>query len=78
MIRGRHRGLPVAIDRAIVLPYEFQRTLEDYPDPPPGVDDHWGPSMYNDVTVPEPIRGPADDIASNQDGRAMTRAEVGG
>jgi hypothetical protein len=23
MIRGRHRGLPVAIDRAIVLPQEF-------------------------------------------------------
>ena len=24
MIRGRHRGLPVAIDRAVVLPYEFK------------------------------------------------------
>ena len=27
MIRGRHRGLPVAIDRAIMLPREFQREL---------------------------------------------------
>lgn len=24
LIRGRHRGLPVAIDRAIVLPAEFK------------------------------------------------------
>lgn len=23
MLRGRHRGLPVAIDRAILLPFEF-------------------------------------------------------
>ena len=27
MIRGRHRGLPVAIDRAIMLPREFQKGL---------------------------------------------------
>ncbi|KAI0036137.1 cation transport protein-domain-containing protein [Vararia minispora EC-137] len=25
MLRGRHRGLPVAIDRAVVLPFEFKR-----------------------------------------------------
>lgn len=25
MIRGRHRGLPVAIDRAIMLPSEFEK-----------------------------------------------------
>jgi hypothetical protein len=24
MIRGRHRGLPVAIDRAVMLPFEFK------------------------------------------------------
>lgn len=30
MIRGRHRGLPVAIDRAIVLPHEYNRKGEDY------------------------------------------------
>jgi hypothetical protein len=23
MLRGRHRGLPVAIDRAVMLPFEF-------------------------------------------------------
>ena len=25
MIRGRHRGLPVAIDRAVMLPFEFKK-----------------------------------------------------
>lgn len=25
MIRGRHRGLPVAIDRAVMLPHEFSK-----------------------------------------------------
>ena len=26
MIRGRHRGLPAAIDRAVMLPIELQQT----------------------------------------------------
>lgn len=26
MLRGRHRGLPVAIDRAVMLPFEFKKT----------------------------------------------------
>ena len=25
MLRGRHRGLPVAIDRAVILPFEFRQ-----------------------------------------------------
>lgn len=29
MIRGRHRGLPVAIDRAVLLPSEFERYREE-------------------------------------------------
>lgn len=28
MIRGRHRGLPVAIDRAVMLPMEFNRSVD--------------------------------------------------
>ena len=28
MIRGRHRGLPMAIDRAVMLPSEFRRSLD--------------------------------------------------
>ncbi|KZP01526.1 TrkH-domain-containing protein [Calocera viscosa TUFC12733] len=30
MLRGRHRGLPVAIDRSLVLPYEF-KNHDDHP-----------------------------------------------
>ena len=29
MIRGRHRALPVAIDRAIMLPHEFEKPEEE-------------------------------------------------
>lgn len=29
MIRGRHRGLPVAIDRAIMLPFEYTKQEEE-------------------------------------------------
>ncbi|KAI6007608.1 cation transport protein-domain-containing protein [Pisolithus orientalis] len=29
MLRGRHRGLPVAIDRAVMLPSEFRKPEED-------------------------------------------------
>ena len=25
MLRGRHRGLPVALDRAVLLPHEFKK-----------------------------------------------------
>jgi hypothetical protein len=32
MIRGRHRGLPVAIDRAVMLPAEFQKPKEERAD----------------------------------------------
>lgn len=33
MIRGRHRGLPVAIDRAVLLPSEFETlTPEEQPE----------------------------------------------
>jgi potassium uptake Trk family protein len=33
MLRGRHRGLPVAIDRAIMLPSEFEKTDDEAPPP---------------------------------------------
>ena len=29
MLRGRHRGLPVAIDRAVMLPAEFKQDQHD-------------------------------------------------
>lgn len=37
MIRGRHRGLPVALDRAVLLPHEFERRedgADEVQDPP--------------------------------------------
>lgn len=29
MLRGRHRGLPVALDRAVMLPHEFRQRAEE-------------------------------------------------
>lgn len=29
MLRGRHRGLPVAIDRAVMLPFEFKKAEDN-------------------------------------------------
>ncbi|KAF5357330.1 hypothetical protein D9758_005883 [Tetrapyrgos nigripes] len=42
MLRGRHRGLPVAIDRAVMLPMEFKQFDEN--------DDTFSFSRYNDTT----------------------------
>lgn len=47
MLRGRHRGLPVAIDRAVLLPSEFAR-----PDPERNVKDE---THVNRETVPEDV-----------------------
>ncbi|KAI6163432.1 cation transport protein-domain-containing protein [Pisolithus thermaeus] len=38
MLRGRHRGLPVAIDRAVMLPTEFNHA-EESSDPQPTMDE---------------------------------------
>ncbi|KAF8552943.1 TrkH-domain-containing protein [Imleria badia] len=64
MIRGRHRGLPVAIDRAIVLPYEFERA-QDNPDPPPGTDERRS-SRYSVGAVSHPVVGSADGVEHGQ------------
>ena len=32
MLRGRHRGLPVAIDRAVLLPQEYRKPEDPYND----------------------------------------------
>ncbi|KAF8435126.1 cation transport protein-domain-containing protein [Boletus edulis BED1] len=69
MIRGRHRGLPVALDRAIVLPYEFERA-QDNPDPPPSVDERRS-SRYSVGAVSHPVEGSVDDVEHEQ-----TSAEV--
>ena len=52
MLRGRHRGLPVAIDRAVMLPFEFQSN-EDTPDnETPMEEDHGGAEEQGFHEVP--------------------------
>lgn len=70
MIRGRHRGLPVAIDRAIVLPYEFEKA-QDHPDPPAGMDERRS-SRYSVGAFSHHIGGSIDDLAH---GRTMAEKE---
>ncbi|KAJ7668683.1 cation transport protein-domain-containing protein [Mycena polygramma] len=57
MIRGRHRGLPVAIDRAVMLPMEFA---------PPPVDAEQQQHHEVDERGDRPLSGhekPAEDVA---------------
>ncbi|KIM26890.1 hypothetical protein M408DRAFT_330271 [Serendipita vermifera MAFF 305830] len=52
MIRGRHRGLPVAIDRAIVLPHEYNKKGEEHtPDVPRLNDPESGANNIEDPTA---------------------------
>lgn len=53
MLRGRHRGLPVALDRAIMLPRELDPESEDLD----SVDDE--ESAYPRFTFPTPIFPPS-------------------
>jgi len=64
MIRGRHRGLPVAIDRAIVLPYEFEKA-QDNSDPPPGVDERRS-SRYSAGAASHPVWGFTEDAENGE------------
>ena len=68
MLRGRHRGLPVALDRAVLLPTEFlpqtqTQTQTQTPAPPEKATEERaspGPSE-TDVPAPLPARAPAQD-----------------
>ena len=57
MLRGRHRGLPVALDRAVMLPQEFRKRVDG---------DHDG----NSEGPPSPNTTPAEGLnpedASNE------------
>ena len=37
MLRGRHRGLPVAIDRAVILPFEFREAADAFSERQPDI-----------------------------------------
>ncbi|PCH40391.1 TrkH-domain-containing protein [Wolfiporia cocos MD-104 SS10] len=60
MIRGRHRSLPVALDRAVLLPRELQRQEND-PAPP-------------NLAPPEILLLPAEERHNMGTGRAVTIA----
>lgn len=46
MIRGRHRGLPVAIDRAVLLPAEYDKDGKDKR-PDDSADEHTESYAFN-------------------------------
>lgn len=71
MLRGRHRGLPVAIDRAVLLPSEFRdrSTSELGNDTSP--EDGTGPEVDGaDIT-------PADEDSSSRDNNGDLLNEKG-
>ncbi|GAA5981464.1 hypothetical protein JCM5350_004076 [Sporobolomyces pararoseus] len=78
MLRGRHRGLPVAIDRSILLPFDLnsrERTLSVHSHPTiPITDDLLPRSMTRPSVSPEFTSEPAsiDPSPSTSGGNAMS------
>ncbi|KAI0628944.1 cation transport protein-domain-containing protein [Trametes polyzona] len=70
MIRGRHRGLPVAIDRAVMLPYEFKQGLQEGEEN----EDEYG---MEEVIPPTGYRVWHDVQPTNTDSGATTVTHVG-
>jgi len=52
MIRGRHRGLPVAIDRAVLLPAEYKKGGEDDAGATTGFSARRSPSPTGEASMP--------------------------
>lgn len=62
MIRGRHRILPVAIDRAVMLPSELQRQLDQNP--------------YSDkISTSSADRAPQDDNLETRSTRRQSASQ---
>lgn len=57
MLRGRHRGLPVALDRAVMLPQEFRKRVDG---------DHDGNSEGPPSPNTTPAEGLTPEDASNE------------
>ncbi|KAI5995376.1 cation transport protein-domain-containing protein [Pisolithus marmoratus] len=75
MLRGRHVGLPVAADRAVMLPSEFNKTEED-PDPQPTISE----KKFNRHGSTRASRlfnrpGEATDIPKSEEGVSANRSE---
>ncbi|KIJ65956.1 hypothetical protein HYDPIDRAFT_110073 [Hydnomerulius pinastri MD-312] len=66
MLRGRHRGLPVAIDRAVMLPSEFKKPKDDLDSAlQPGGGEQRS-SRYSTGNTNRFSVGPVDDESQNQ------------
>ncbi|GAA5917523.1 uncharacterized protein JCM6883_004877, partial [Sporobolomyces salmoneus] len=66
MLRGRHRGLPVAIDRSILLPFDLnsrERTLSIHSHPTIPITDDLLPRS---MTRPEPVVSNSDPISDSR------------
>ncbi|KAG1861717.1 cation transport protein-domain-containing protein [Suillus subalutaceus] len=71
MLRGRHRGLPVAIDRAIMFPSEFEKTNDEPPVPVTHDDRQSSPhSEFLHTRDPLPKEG---GLASSNEGPITSR-----
>ncbi|KAG1782036.1 cation transport protein-domain-containing protein [Suillus placidus] len=64
MLRGRHRGLPVAIDRAIMLPSEFEKTNDE--PPVPVTHDDRQSSPHESLHAREPLPKEDGHTSSNE------------
>lgn len=74
MLRGRHRGLPVAIDRAVMLPNEFEKEDEDLPGDNPftGSEDSEG-QTFTQPQSPSLTKHNPSDIRQRVSRRMSTR-----
>lgn len=68
MLRGRHRGLPVAIDRAVMFPSEFKKTNDE--PPVPVTHDDMQSSPHSELRDPLPK---GDGLASSNEGPITSR-----
>ncbi|KIK22690.1 hypothetical protein PISMIDRAFT_101958 [Pisolithus microcarpus 441] len=80
MLRGRHRGLPVAIDRAVMLPSEFKHA-EENSGPQPTMDEkRSGPHSSNQASGLFNRPGGVVDVPDHEEWigekRSETRTEV--
>jgi hypothetical protein len=66
MLRGRHRGLPVAIDRAIMLPSEFEKTNDEPPVPLVGHDVRQSSPHSGSLHTRDPLPKEDGFAASNE------------
>ena len=74
MLRGRHRGLPDALDRAVLLPREFKKHAEE-PSHPRALEN----PIHSIPQLPETEEGAASSQSSQtREGTGETPSEKAG